>query len=871
MVEILKSRRSQRDAEEKARHEQTIADLTRELHAREQTLQAVLNSRSWRLTAPYRLLREPGGPAKVAKAIARRLTGRPKPVNPTEPRTALVQAPVQASAAKAFPELRVLIVAELSLAQCAKYRVWQKQRAFELLGVRCDVVAWSEASAARNALQTCSLAIFYRTPGYDSVLELIAEARRLRVPTLWEADDLIFDEASYLENRNLDTLAPELRASVLAGVPLFNAALRACDGAIASTQALADAMCRAGSKEVFVVENGLDEPTLALAERLRAGRRRRKAGPVIFYGSGSLAHDADFAVAAPGVLEALRRFPKARLRIVGTLTLPPAFEPLADRIERLPAVDYDSYLTLLADADLALAPLETTRFNDAKSNIKWLEAAVLGLPCVCSPRAAFAGAIGHGVDGFLAEEAADWADALTALLKDTGLRARTGEAALVTALARYAPEAIAGNQLAAIVRRFAEPRTDRLRVMVVNVHYAPQSFGGATIVAEEVARRLDARADMDVVVVTSTWAGSDLPYTVSRYEVEGVPVLAVRLATPVPAPLDYANGRMEDVFHDLLEAVKPDVVHFHAVQGLSASTMEACLKAGVPYVSTLHDSWWICERQFMVRPEGRYCFQETIDWTVCATCVGDLGASMRRAARLRPLLDGASLLLTPSEFHRQLHLANGVAAERIAVNRNGVARPARPRPPRGKGTPMRFGFVGGVGPIKGLDLIRRVFEAAASPDWELVLVDNTTNLGFSSVNADDWRVRGEVTVIPAYTQATMEDFFGRIDVLLFPSQWKESFGLTVREALVRDIWVVVTDAGGAAEDVVPGENGTIIPLGDDVGPLAAEVERLLVNPSVLDGYRNPYKDRIATYEEQAEELARFLRSAIARPVDSEAT
>ena len=50
---------------------------------------------------------------------------------------------------------------------------------------------------------------------------------------------------------------------------------------------------------------------------------------------------------------------------------------------------------------------------------------------------------------------------------------------------------------------------------------------------------------------------------------------------------------------------------------------------------------------------------------------------------------------------------------------------------------------------------------------------------------------------------------------MFPTQWKESFGLAVREALARNVWVIATDAGGVVEDLIDGENATIIPLDGD--------------------------------------------------------
>lgn len=105
---------------------------------------------------------------------------------------------------------------------------------------------------------------------------------------------------------------------------------------------------------------------------------------------------------------------------------------------------------------------------------------------------------------------------------------------------------------------------------------------------------------------------------------------------------------------------------------------------------------------------------------------------------------------------------------------------------------MRFGFVGGQEAVKGFPLVREVFEGLESSDWELVLIDNTLNLGFASMDVSGWKVKGKISIQPAYGDATRDAFFNSIDVLLFPSQWMESYGLTVREALSRDVWVIST-------------------------------------------------------------------------------
>ena len=865
-----------------------------EAHGLRQQVSAMRASRFWQATLPLRLAvdlargvgpqaspeallvrralqvaRDEGPGAMVSRVrqhLARRRAARAAPgvrapaEAPVDPASTGMQSPNHVLAPS------VLIVAELTLPQCAKYRVWQKQEHFHRLGVPCRVVDWRHAEDCLTAASLATQAILYRVPAYEPVLHLIERLHRYRVPVAWEVDDLIFDSAMFLQNRNVDELDPELREGILSGVDLYREAMLACGAGIASTPCLADAMRTAGLSQVAVVENALDEETLRVAAALRDARSREFARPrdgvLITYGSGTKTHDADFREAAPALLRLLREWPDTRLRIVGELNLTPGFDLFGERVQKLPPTPYAHYLRLLADSDISIAPLEPTIFNDAKSNIKFLEAAILGVPSVCSPRSHFTDVIVDGENGMLAADETAWFATLSALAGDADLRRRIGQAALTTTLARYDPAAVAHAQVAPLLSQAPDLRRDApLRVLAANVYYAPRSYGGATLVVEETTRRLHARGvDMHVV----TGLPVDAPdRAVARSDQAGVTIFEIPVASG-DAVAEFDDPSAGLAFGQVLDAVQPDVVHLHAVQWLSASLTAACAERGIPYVITVHDAWWVCARQFMVQANGKYCFQKTIDLHVCQNCLPGARHLEQRDTLLRAALEGAALLLSPSEAHRQLYLANGVPPERIEVLPNGVRLPPADRPRRKPGATLRFAYVGGNVEVKGFSIVKQAFEALTREDWQLVLVDNTLNLGFSSVDAADWHVRGSLDIVPAYPQDGIEAFFAGIDVLLFPSQWKESFGLTVREALVRDVWVIATDGGGPGEAIVDGVNGTLIPLDGRHDGLQHAVEALLDNPGRLANFTNPHAGDIIDYDAQTAALHETLARVAGR-------
>jgi hypothetical protein len=120
---------------------------------------------------------------------------------------------------------RVLIVAELSLPQCKKYRVDQKHDMIETLGLDCTVVGWPDTDRVLTLIQSHSIVIFYRVPAFESVLRLIQEAEDLGLPHYFELDDLIFDLDDYAANPNLIGLDADTARELFNGACLYRQAL----------------------------------------------------------------------------------------------------------------------------------------------------------------------------------------------------------------------------------------------------------------------------------------------------------------------------------------------------------------------------------------------------------------------------------------------------------------------------------------------------------------------------------------------------------------------------------------------------------------------------------------------------------------------
>ena len=404
-----------------------------------------------------------------------------------------------------------------------------------------------------------------------------------------------------------------------------------------------------------------------------------------------------------------------------------------------------------------------------------------------------------------------------------------------------------------------------MRVLVANAYYPPIAFGGATIVAEQTTTLLSKMPGVECLVLCLDAFGPRAGTLLTRYVWNGVDVVATS-SVAGSGGSSYKNNGVAALNRTIIDRFQPDVALIHCIQDFGARFIIDLCEAGTPVAIFLHDAWWICEQQFMINSGGAYCFQTAIDLNVCRYCVDDIDQTRMRDLYLRSTLNQAAARLFPSAFFKDLHINSGIIAEHSVVVKNGVLPPKSSRKAvRGAGRPIvRFGFLGGLGPVKGATLVESVFKTLPRTDYELVCVDNTTNLGRKTVGFNSWKCTGTLRIRPGFTQETIDDFYDEIDILLCPSQWKESFGLAVREALLRHKWVIVTSAGGIAEDVIPGINGTVIPMAPHPEFLRDAVLDCFDKDWSL--YNNPHAQEIRTFAEQTEELYRILLNLAERQV-----
>ncbi|MBN2391080.1 MAG: hypothetical protein JXR84_10160 [Anaerolineae bacterium] len=236
--------------------------------------------------------------------------------------------------------------------------------------------------------------------------------------------------------------------------------LRESDGILVTTLCLQEAL-RAHNPHIAVVPNMLDDRLLdgrgvgkdiyaiSWEQRIsrlwsavrRARHNWRRSRTTIGY-MGTFTHDDDLLMVLPALREIWQHYgDKVAFELLGVAVHTQTRQLLQNLPVRIVQVktrrvEYSHFIqwfSRVVNWDIAISPLCDTRFNQCKSDIKFLDYSAIGSAGIFSRVPAYATTVRHGETGWLAENTSQaWGEALDTLIRDSVLRKR-----MATAATRY--------------------------------------------------------------------------------------------------------------------------------------------------------------------------------------------------------------------------------------------------------------------------------------------------------------------------------------------------------------------------------------------------------------------------------------------------
>jgi glycosyltransferase involved in cell wall biosynthesis len=282
--------------------------------------------------------------------------------------------------------------------------------------------------------------VLQRVPHDPGVEAFVRAARAAGKRVVVDADDLVIHERYGDELPMLRTATPLARELYVQQLRRIGQVLELVGEATAATGPLA-AELRAcfPHLQVRVVRNVASASMVARsAAALASAPDVRADGAVTLgYFAGTRTHDADLATIVPVLVELLAARAHARLLLAGEVDVPAALRAFGERVAVHAAVPWTELPALLRQADVHLVPLAASRFTACKSELKWVEAALVRRPVVAAAVGPYRDCLRDRQNGWLAADPAAFGRALTEAVDDPALRVRLGAAAAADVAAAW--------------------------------------------------------------------------------------------------------------------------------------------------------------------------------------------------------------------------------------------------------------------------------------------------------------------------------------------------------------------------------------------------------------------------------------------------
>ena len=369
--------------------------------------------------------------------------------------------------------------------------------------------------------------------------------------------------------------------------------------------------------------------------------------------------------------------------------------------------------------------------------------------------------------------------------------------------------------------------------------------GGLNLYCRELVEEQRRAGNRAAILYPGTFIHSRHPVVIrtGRDKYEILDALPVAITYGIDIPERYMVPADKKIFLNFLQRQKPDMIHIHSVQGIHIELFEAAKELHIPMLFTTHDYYLICRKCILIDRSDQLCSGGTSE--KCAGCNAHSGLSATKQRVIQSTLYQAcknSAMMqrvkktaasekteqsAPEPYipeHPEMYAAlqdyytrmqslfdlihcNSTVSynvyhaafptqsmEIVPITHKGLKREKHER-----FETCRITYMGGESAHKGypllIEAVRSLCKNASAPAWQLNLYGGI----FQAREIADERV----CYHGYFGQDEAEQVWNSTDILVMPSQWRETFGFVLLEALCRGIPVICSDLVGAKDLNLP--------------------------------------------------------------------
>jgi glycosyltransferase involved in cell wall biosynthesis/GT2 family glycosyltransferase len=346
--------------------------------------------------------------------------------------------------------------------------------------------------------------------------------------------------------------------------------------------------------------------------------------------------------------------------------------------------------------------------------------------------------------------------------------------------------------------------------------------GGGTTYPKEVAIELVSRGYRVSVFYASMKIDKSKPaYSIERDFYKGVELFGVYNRPAAFIDPDNPEREINDngivkCFNEVLDEIRPDLIHFQNFHGLTFAMAKAANKKGIPSCYTPHN-------YHMIDP-NLYLFNEDLSLWKGVDLIKNSEAVKRnpqkksffseRVRVTQTLLNKwINLTLAVSTRQRDLLIEHGASSKKVVVvhqsnrstdilwNSSELAVEAD----RAIRTPLKVGFIGGVMPHKGVHILVQAAQAFNKSEVEFHIYGFANEQYLQKLKSKD--KKNNVTFHGGYKQKDLLDIARNLDIAVVPSLWEDCAPLVLLELMAMRLPIIAANIGGIPDFIAEGVNG----------------------------------------------------------------
>ena len=182
------------------------------------------------------------------------------------------------------------------------YRVLRIANGLEAEGWKVGVAKGEDLFHMLDEDVRAEIVVIHRAPYWSPYVEFVNKMRAQGAMIVYDIDDLVFEESLVPQIDGYRYLSAESKEGFLKGLRAYREFIFTADMCTAPTSYLVDTI-RGLGKPAFRVRNAISSENIKLFDDMDFRRKGRRTPFVVGYYSGTKTHQADFAVAAPALIQ----------------------------------------------------------------------------------------------------------------------------------------------------------------------------------------------------------------------------------------------------------------------------------------------------------------------------------------------------------------------------------------------------------------------------------------------------------------------------------------------------------------------------------------------------------------------------------------